>query len=306
MGWQLHLSTQPVSAVQFVAGDSPLVAVWDSKHNVHFYNQYDATPYGEQKFSEKHVPADLADEFWQEFAASLRAPNGEPLPSVFMAGLNLYQSLDGRMRLYHFQDGGLVLDLDGRYVDFAQDGESRILLAGLDRILGLIGAVDEEGMLHIYQQHVSVGAYESGLTLGMDARLNLMMPDGLARILVSDGDRVLIIDSAGRVVHELMAHYAFGPVSISPNGQYIALGDIDDNVVRIYDSALRPTHQKHAIDLVASSRQVQLLASLPGRKSGLSALDITDKGVIAFALGGVICVTDIKNLDVLPQPRPLL
>ena len=80
------------------------------------------------------------------------------------------------------------------------------------------------------------------------------------------------------------------------------MADIDDDLVRVYREGLRPTHQKHAIDLMANARQVQLLASLPGRKAGLGALEIADDGTLAFALGGVICVTHIKALDELPGP----
>ena len=161
-------------------------------------------------------------------------------------------------------------------------------------------------MLHIFQQHIRVGKYDLGLALGMDARLNLQMPDGLGRFLLSDGEQVMLVDSAGRVLHSLAAHYAVGPIAISPGGQYILLADIDDNLIRVYDAELRPAYQKYAIDLMSAAKQVQLVASLPGRKAGLSAVDISDRGGIAFALGGVVCVTDLKALDELPRPRKLL
>jgi WD40 repeat protein len=306
VGWRLHLSNQPVTAVQFIPAETPLIAVWDNRHNVHYYNQLDAMPSGEQRFAEQHPPEDLSDDFWLELIASLKAPNGEYLPTVYMAGLNLHQSRDGRLRLYHFQDGSLILEVEGRHIALDRDQDERFIIAGLDRDLGLSGSLDEKGQLHIFQQHVRIGAFDMAMALGVESRLNLVLPDGLGRVLISDGDRVVIVDSAGRIQHERQTHFAVGPVAVSPNGQYIVLGDIDDNLIRVYDSTLRPTHQKHAIDLMTTSRQVQLLASLPGRKAGLSAVDVTDKGAIAFSLGGVICVTDIKTLDALPQPRALL
>lgn len=304
--WRLHLSTQPVAAVQILASEQPLVAVWDNRHKVHYYSQFDATPSGEQIFDEKQAPTNLDDDFWREFVSSLRAPNEIYLPTVLMAGLALYQSRDGRLRLYHFQDGTLILEVEGRHVALNREQDGRFLIAGLDRALGLCAAFSDQGELHIYQQHIRVGKYDLGLAQGVEARLNLQMPDGLGRLLISDGEQVLLVDSAGRVIHSLTTHYAVGPIAISPNGQHILLGDIDDNLIRVYDSELRPASQKHAIDLMAASKQVQLLASLPGRKAGLSAVDVSDRGTIAFALGGVICVTDVKSLDVLPQPKPLL
>ncbi|GAB4575122.1 MAG: hypothetical protein Kow0077_25110 [Anaerolineae bacterium] len=283
-----------------------MVALWDAQHKVHYFNLFDATPSGERKFDVQQSIRDLDGEFWREFVSGLQAPNDAYLPTVLIAGLTLYQSRDGRLRLYHFHDGSLIMEVDSRHVGLNQEQSPRILIAGLDRALGLCAAIDEHGLLHLFQQHIPVGTYELGLKLGVDARLNLHLPDGLGRLLVSDGEHVMLVDSAGRVVHSLHAHFAVGPVAISPEGQYILLGDIDDNVVRVYDSELRPTHQKHAIDLIATARQVQLIASLPGRKAGLSALDISDRGTIVFALGGVVCVTELKALDVLPQPRPLL
>lgn len=306
MRWRLHLSTQPVAAVQLIPSDKPLVAVWDSRHTVHYYTQADATPSGEQPFDRAPLPDDLAADFWQEFTASLQAPNGQYLPTIFMSGLSIYQSRDGRLRLYHFHDGDLVLEVEGRHITLDRDGDGRFLAVGLDRSLGLCAALSERGGLHIFQQHIRITRVALDLTLGMEARLSLAMPDGLGWLLISDGRRVMTVDSAGRILHQFEAHFAVGTLAVSPNGQYIALGDVDDNLIRVYDSTLRPTHQKHAIDLIASARQVQLIASLPGRKVGISAVDISDKGVIGFALGGVVCVVDLKALDVLPQPRPLL
>jgi hypothetical protein len=306
VAWRLHLSTQPLSAVQILSAEAPLIAAWDSRHNVHYYSHYDATPSGEQRFNRQYLPGDLDDEFWRELVAGLRAPNGVFLPTVFLGGLNLFQSRDGRLRLYHFQDGSLILEIEGQYVALHREQDGRFLVAGLDRALGMCAAVDDKGQLHVFQQHIRVGTYDVGLSLGVEARLNLHLPDGLGRLLMGDGEDVMLVDSAGRVMHTLQAHFSVGPIAIAPGGQYVLLGDIDDSVIRLYDRELRPTHQKHAIDLMAAARQVQLMASLPGRKAGLSAVDISDRGDVAFALGGVVCATDVKALDLLPQPRSLL
>ncbi len=306
MGWRLHLSTQPIFSVQFVPGDTPQVAVWDSRHNVHFYNQQDATPSGTRKFAECQPPADLRDPFWAGFVTELCAPNGSLLPVVYLSGLTIFQSRDGHMRLYHFQSGGLVLEVDGRHIALDREQDGRFLIAGLDRTLGLSAALNEEGILYIYQQHVRVGAFDLGFSLNVDSRLNLLVPQATGSLVVSDGERLVITDSAGRVQHELTAHYTIGPVAVSPNGQLIVLGDIDDNLLRVYQKDLHQTHQKHAIDLVVEARQVQLLASLPGRKAALAALDVSNDGDVVFALGGVVCATHLAALDALPQPRPLL
>lgn len=306
MGWRLHLSNQPVVAVQLLTGEPSQLAIWDSTHTVHGYGRDDAMPLGKIELAQQHPPDDLNEPFWREFVSSLRAPGGGVLPTVNLPQLALYYSRDGRMRLYHYQQGGLILELDGRHIALDREQDGRFLAAALDRALGLVGAVNDAGQLFVFQQHVRVGAFEIGLSLDVDARLRLFAPDAAGRLVVGNGHRVVITDAAGRVQHELETHFAFGPMAVSPNGQIIALADVDDNVIRLYDADLRATHQKHADDLVAEARQVQLLASLPGRKVALTALDVADDGAIVFALGGVVCVTAQERLDVLPQPRPLL
>lgn len=306
MGWRLHLSSQPVFAVQFITGDVPQLVVWDSQHNAHFYDLHDATPLGEKKFTESQPVAEPQDEAWQAFLPDLRAPGGDVLPTVYLKGVTLYQSRDGRMRLYHYQDGRLLLDIGDSPLSLHKENEGRFLVSALDRTLGLIGAYHEDGALHIFQQHVRVGTFEFDFVRGVDARLSMLAPDGRGRLIVGDGERVVIVDAGGRVEQELAAHFTVGSMAVSPNGQIIALADIDDNLIRLYDHEFRQTHQKYAIDILADARQTQLIASLPGRKAALAALDVSDDGDIAFALGGVVCVSHREALDVLPQPRPLL
>ncbi|MBN1965456.1 MAG: hypothetical protein JW910_12475 [Anaerolineae bacterium] len=306
MGWRLHLSNEPVVGVQLIPGEPPQVAVWDGQHNVHGYARDTAVPLGKVELAHQRAPEDLNDLAWREFVESLRAPGGGVLPTVNLNRLTLYYSRDGRMRLYHYQHGGLILEVDGRHIALDREQDGRFLAAALDRALGLVGAVNDEGKLFIFQQHMRVGAFELGLALGVDTRLSLYAPDASGTLVVGNGRRVIITDSAGRVQHELDAHYAIGPMAVAPSGQIIALADVDDNVIRLYDGRLRATHQRYAIDLVADARQVQLLASLPGRKVALTALDVADDGTLVFALGGVVCVTSREQLDVLPQPRPLL
>ena len=308
MGWRLHLSTQPVSAVQFIGEgtEKPQVAIWDSRHNVHFYDRLAATPLGELHLADWHPPDDLHDPEWQEQLQTLRAPNGDFLPSVYLSHLAILQSGDGRLRLYHFADGRLILEIEDRHVPLQREDDGRFLAVGLDRALGPIGAVNEDGALTLFQQHVRIETVDLGLNLDMEARLDIAVPEGMGRLVVSDGAHVLMVDAAGRILHQMEAFFTVGGVATAPDGSLIALADIDDNLVRVYDSTLRPTHQKHAIDLVIAARQVQLLASLPGRKAGLGTLEVADSGNLIFGLGGIVCVTNLKALDELPQLRPLL
>jgi hypothetical protein len=62
-----------------------------------------------------------------------------------------------------------------------------------------------------------------------------------------------------------------------------------------------PRYQRHAEDLMAKATQVQLLADPPPQMVALSSLAINTKGVLAFALAGVVCVTDTEQMNMLPQ-----
>ncbi|WP_347259140.1 hypothetical protein, partial [Methylocaldum sp.] len=57
---------------------------------------------------------------------------------------------------------------------------------------------------------------------------------------------------------------------------------------------LTPIRQRFAIELVAEAFQVQLLADMPPVQAALSALALADDGLLAFAMSGVICLTDIS------------
>ncbi|MBC7812483.1 MAG: hypothetical protein H7175_15120, partial [Burkholderiales bacterium] len=105
----------------------------------------------------------------------------------------------------------------------------------------------------------------------------------------------------------LNTHYFINMMACSANGAVLATSDSEAGVVRVYDGVeLLPTRQRHAIDLVATATQVQLMADLPPLSIALSALTIDDNGVLAFAMSGVVCVTEISKMDALPRPQPLL
>lgn len=119
---------------------------------------------------------------------------------------------------------------------------------------------------------------------------------------MTDSQRVILINSNGQVRKRLETHYLIGKLDCSPNGQQLITSDMDSNVVRVYNGAeLTPTHQRHAIDLLAEADQLQLMADFPPANVALNALTINNKGIVVFALAGVICASDITYMDVLPQ-----
>ena len=71
------------------------------------------------------------------------------------------------------------------------------------------GAYNDGGLLHIFQQHVRVGTFAIELKLGLDARLNLVAPETQGRLILSDGERILVVNSAGQVTDGL-GHPLYG------------------------------------------------------------------------------------------------
>ncbi|MBZ0307401.1 MAG: hypothetical protein K8I82_15140, partial [Anaerolineae bacterium] len=100
-------------------------------------------------------------------------------------------------------------------------------------------------------------------------------------------------------------HYTIGSAAMSPGGNWLVVGDTDHQLIRLYDDALVPVRQQHAVDLITTARKLQLFTSIPAAAAPISALDITDNGILAFGMAGVLCVTRIEKLTELPQPRPL-
>ena len=64
----------------------------------------------------------------------------------------------------------------------------------------------------------------------------------------------------------------------------------------MYDSDLVPLHQRHAVDLMARATQVQLIADPPPSRITLHTLAVDNNGTIAFALAGVVCVSDVTQM----------
>ena len=89
----------------------------------------------------------------------------------------------------------------------------------------------------------------------------------------------------------------------SARGQRLVCCDQDANVIRVYNAAdLTPLYQRHAADLIARANQVQLIADPAPSLVALNQLAVDDDGLVAFALAGVVCATDVTEFLALPRP----
>lgn len=306
MGWRLYLSNQAVQRLDILPGQPPLLAAWMPRGRVYYFDQETGAQAGEHTLPDSPAPARSADS-WQTFAAGLVAPNKTYLPRVRTALGDLHISSDGRLRLVHVPPAELFLELEGKDIRLDTGDVARLSAVGLDRQMGLVAALDETGRLRLFQQHIPLGAFDLGLSLTDGLPAAVVVAQGGGAIFASDGHQIVLTDSSGAVSKRLEAHYTVGRVACAPDGRLLATTDLDTNVIRVYHGGdLTPAYQRHAVDLLAAAHQVQLIADEPPALGALSALALGSKGNLAFALGGVICASDVAEMTALPQARKLL
>jgi hypothetical protein len=304
MAWRLHLTNRAIQRLDIIEGEPTLLAVWSRRNRIAYYDLDSGILRGEQTFE---IPegGDRQGERWQSFVGGLKAPNDGYLPVVTAGEVTIHTTDDGRMRLYDMGAAGLYLEDDGKEARL-DTGDSTRRAVALDRFLGLSAALDQDGMLHVFQQHIKVGAFDLGLSLREELLPVVAIARGGGAIFVTDGQAVVLTDSGGQVRKRLETHYLIRQMTCSPDGGYLVTGDMDTGVIRVYHGAdLALSHQRFAIDLVAAATQVQLLADMPPSSVALSTLTVADSGALAFSMAGVICVTDLSFMDELPRPQVL-
>ena len=66
-------------------------------------------------------------------------------------------------------------------------GKTAFIAVALDRSLGLLAALDSAAKLHIYQQHIRVGIFETGLTIDEEFRPTLAISQDGTALFLTDG-----------------------------------------------------------------------------------------------------------------------
>lgn len=305
MAWRLHLTNQAIQRLDILSGRPPLLAAWTRRDKVVYYDLENGTLAGEQILPTANTD-DRRGDGWIDFVTALIAPNQVYLPVVRNGQTTIFSTEDGRMRLYHMGDRELYLENEGKEIKLHAGEAAPFAAVNFDPVMGMTAALDEKGKLHVYQQNIRVGHFDVGLSMKPDLPSGLAIARGGSSIFVTNDQRIVVTSSSGKTRRELEVHYFIGKMACSPNGRLFVTSDPETGVIRIYNGTdLSPLYQRFAIDLLAEATQLQLLADLPSAKVGLSALTINDNGLIAFAMSGVVCVTDTEFMDELPRPQRL-
>jgi hypothetical protein len=303
MAWRVHLTNQAIQRLDILPGKPTLLAAWTQRDRATYFDLESGIEMGEHL----HKAVSRQSDKWPEFAASLVAPNGAQLPVIRTAQATIYTTEDGRMRLFYTGGTNLTLEVEGKDLPLEIKAASDFVTLAFDRVMGVVAALDEKGKLHLYQQHIRVGAFDLKYKLDSDYQPVLAIADGGASLFVGAGREIILAETSGRVKKRLSVHYYVGRLACSPDGKYLATCDIDTGVIRVYDGTdLTPTHQRHAIDLLHHAAQMQLIADFPPSTAAPGSLAINNAGMLAFTISGVVCASPLKKMDALPRPQPLL
>ena len=300
MTWRLQLPQPLIRRIDLLTGASSVVAVWTQMDRVHYYDQRSAKSLGERVI-DKMSAVERADPRWRKFLDELRAPNSSYLPLVYAANLTVHSAEDGSFHLYQLADATLVLDVGGKESVIEVEDGVRFVSLDLDRQLGLIVGLDRGGRLHLYQQRIRIGIHDTDLA--MDGEFTPIVLTSLSSkaILAIDGAQIVTFDAAGKVRKRLELHYLPSAIALSPDGRVCVTADADTGVIRAYDAeTLMATHQRFAIDLAADARRSNAAAGGQPTTSVPGVLAINNRGVVAFGLGGLLCVTSMNRMKALP------
>ncbi len=291
--WRIHLASSAIQYLDIIASDPSMVAVWTRDGLVAFYDLDRGSLHGMSEFALHESP-----EQWPALLASLKDPKGRPLPFARIGGLSVWPLRDGSSMTYY---GRAKVSLDTGKGAAPQELTFDVKPAALaiDPQTQLVAALDPKGALLLGKPGGTTRTLKPGLTPVVDLPLSVAIAHGGKRIVVSDGNRLIVIDS-GKVSSRRDLHYACGLIALSPDGEQLLSFDTDSGVLRAYvPDALRLTHQRFVIDLLSSAEERQLIgfAELPPVSAALNALTIDDAGRFVFAVFGQICAASIRHLS---------
>ncbi len=304
MSWRVHLANQAIQHLHVIPHTTPLLAVWTRPTLTHVYDLETGALLAEMKLPNAPIDA-FSGGAWQTYLQSLMVKEtGFSLPYARTKTTEIFLTDNGKMRLY-FQSGReLIFDDEGEIDVLPLDSVKRLLALEFDRQLAHTVCIDDTGKVHIFYQKDALGVFDLGLNVGESGRALLAVSRGGNQIFVSDGRRVVLIGTNGKPKKEIETHFDIGRMACSPSGSLLAISDRESGILRAYKGDdLLLTHQKFAIELIATADKVQLLEDLPPINTAISALTAFTQGMVAFAMSGMVCMSDVTYMDELPRVR---
>ncbi|MDX2160418.1 MAG: hypothetical protein SF162_03740 [bacterium] len=308
MAWRVYLSERPIRRIDLLPGKPSVLAAWLTSDQIMFLDLQTGSKRGEKLLEKPTQPVDRFSEGWRSLARQLTASNGVFLPLVRTAGLTVYSSPDGEMRLYRTGAVELFFEVGGREHPLPiEPGVTDFAAVDMDRAFGLVAALDMQGSLHLYQQHLKIGTFGTGMPLHPELRADIAVAGGGTSIFVTNGRQIGVFGASGTMRQVMEPHYTLGTMRPSADGKLLVTTDLDANVIRFYNGeTLAPTHQRFGVDLMADARRLQIMPGPAAPTGALGAVALNTRGVLAFTMGGGVCVTNLARFKPLPGIAPTL
>lgn len=300
MSWRAYLAERPIRGVEILAGKPSLLAVWLRSDQVTYLDLQTGTTRGEASIPKP--PDSRTGEGWQTFLDALKAPNETVLPSVRTNAFTLLNSPDGQFRLIRTGAASLSY-LSNQQTSPLQLNPTVIELAAvdLDRSFSMIAALDPSGMLHLFQQDRAIVSFSTGLTIQPEIRPELTITGSGTSVFVSDGKQIAVFSASGKLRRKMDVHYMMGMMRPSSNGKLLVTTDLDNGVIRVYHGeTFALMYQRFAVDLIAEARRIVITPGPAFPAGAIGAIAVNTRGVLAFAIGGVVCVTSLSRFKSLP------
>ena len=296
----MQLSDEPLNAVHFVEGEDLLVCAWLSDNRADFFRVQDGTHMGNLRVPAVNLPGVGSGR--RELLDEMSAPTGAVLPRIRVGSDWVFNSYDGRLRLIHrMVDSVLELESDGICTILPVNG-GKIEAVAFDRELGTSLVITDNGIVHIFQQHIPVGSLYLDKTIS-GGRLIPLLADAGALAVVVGWDEIVRLDLGGGITARINLHNSFA--SCSPDGGYVVTVGASRQTIHVLNDGLDVLFQGGSQDLWHSCDNLQPV-EIPDQSSSLiTGADITHDAIIACGVGGHLCVLTVEDLERLPQTRSL-
>lgn len=292
MAWRVHLANQAIRTLHILLAKAPVLGAWTRPDHIELFDLETGASLGAKTFAIQ--PATAKSDYWAQFTV---------MDSLYVPALHqTWLTEDGKRRTQW--SGDSRLSISHEEVQTLLTLDARPLALEQDRQQGIVAFIEAVGTLRFVQNGTLSAPFDIGLQPTRDHRIQLLISRGGQTLYATDGTTLVAINGSGKVRKRITAHYDIGTIACSPTGTMLVTTDTESGVMRVYRGEdLVQTHQKFSIDLVAKAQQVQLIADLPPSMTTVSSLAVYVQGVIAFAMAGVVCVSDTIAMDELPRSR---
>jgi hypothetical protein len=304
VAWRALLSNRPIRRVDLLACKPAALAAWTHADRVTLLDLQHGAKIDEIRLEEPGG-TDYRSAPWRAFVASLRVPGDALLPVVRASQVTVFSAADGQKRLFRAPDGTLTHEQSGALHPLVVEPDITVLALAVSADGRTTALLDRKGRLHLYEWHVRTGIFEVGLHPLDELTPALALTEDGSRLFASDGQRLTVVDAAGRVVRRTETPYPLGVLACSGDGKWLVTTDLESNVIRAYAGAdLTVTHQRFAVDLLADSRRAQVLPVTITSGAAVGPLAVNARGVIAFATSsGLVCATSLTRMKAVPKSK---